>query len=589
MSITDIIKNFYNKNLYIRSDTYICKYNIKYNINKFKLTSDIKSDTNNWKDNNFMDKYYNLYTKNFVEILPILQSLNMYIFFDKPKIAKATKFLKYINKFFIYDNDQIITIKYLLYYIPDIFPIQNICIIQHNISDEILTNYTILDINITNESFKSLNINIKHNYKYQIIYLDSNNEPNNRIGLYEYFIQQNIFRGYIFALTNLEEHGTLIIKFNDIFSNLTIELISLISESFTEITILNNIFKIIGIENYYIFHNYNNNLSSLEISKLIKIAKKWYTKEPSLGDKLNFKQNKYLYSYIQKKKFDKHEISYFVKSLNIPINKHTFIKNNNNKSQLKIIKNANILIKINKIIKNTNNSISKIYKLNINYTIQFLRMLSINFDKSIIKKYYTLKDIILPIYTIKNNKIINIDINKMSITEESKYSVTRPVEANVISNMILREFNFNSIILDGTSNIGGNVISFSKYFKNIIGIEYKQHNFDALKKNIKLYNIKNVEIIHGDTLEYFEKLKYDILFLDPEWGGPAYKQYDLLDLKLGNLPIYEIIKIMKKLGKLGIVFKLPINFKINNDFLLGEKMCIHKIRNYYFIIIRLHS
>ena len=49
-------------------------------------------------------------------------------------------------------------------------------------------------------------------------------------------------------------------------------------------------------------------------------------------------------------------------------------------------------------------------------------------------------------------------------------------------------------------------------------------NFDALENNVSLYNLNNVELKHGNTLDYYKKEKYDVLFLDPPWGGRNYKK-----------------------------------------------------------------
>ena len=81
--------------------------------------------------------------------------------------------------------------------------------------------------------------------------------------------------------------------------------------------------------------------------------------------------------------------------------------------------------------------------------------------------------------------------------------------------------------------------------------------------------------------------KYDVLFLDPPWGGTNYKRHSVLDLKLGHMYVRDIILLMKKIGKKGIVFKLPKNFRITEQFLIGDLLSIYRIKNYFCAIIRL--
>ena len=193
-------------------------------------------------------------------------------------------------------------------------------------------------------------------------------------------------------------------------------------------------------------------------------------------------------------------------------------------------------------------------------------------------------------FSIKDNKSHTLKQKYLRVTKEGTYSVTRPTDANLISLMIKFLFPHSHTILDGTANMGGNTISFGRFFNKVIGIELDKSNYDALKYNtdtIKIYD--NITIIHGNTLDYLEKLKYDLLFLDPPWGGKSYKKHSILDLKIGNVDIIDIIKKMGTLKKDGIILKLPSNFRLTKDYLSDNIMSIIKIANYYFAIIKFYS
>ena len=45
-----------------------------------------------------------------------------------------------------------------------------------------------------------------------------------------------------------------------------------------------------------------------------------------------------------------------------------------------------------------------------------------------------------------------------------------------------------------------------------------------------LYKLKNVHLHEGDTTILYKEYPLDILYLDPPWGGPDYKEKKELDL-----------------------------------------------------------
>jgi len=137
------------------------------------------------------------------------------------------------------------------------------------------------------------------------------------------------------------------------------------------------------------------------------------------------------------------------------------------------------------------------------------------------------------------NKLFpNVNFEKIQYDKEGLYSITHYDEANNISELIISNFNNkeNLKILDGTGGLGGNTISFSKFFKNVTSIEIDKNRCDMLKNNIKLYNLNNIKIINDDSIKFLlvNKENYDIYFFDPPWGGPDYKKIKNLRFKIGN-------------------------------------------------------
>jgi len=244
------------------------------------------------------------------------------------------------------------------------------------------------------------------------------------------------------------------------------------------------------------------------------------------------------------------------------------------------INNVKKLIETNKFDYNFNllKDEEELYK----YAVKYAKILSLTINNKSKKDTWMIKPIFFPI--IFKGKLINY--NKFQTTDEGLFSVTPPVEANLFSLIIKNMFPKAKIIMDGTANCGGNTISFGLFFDKVISIEFEKENFDALKNNVSLYDLDNVEIRHGNTLNYYKKEKYDILFLDPPWGGPNYKKKSILDLKLGNKDIKDIIHDLKNLKVMGLVFKLPNNFNITQNYLIGRYLSVIKIRNYFCALIK---
>lgn len=167
---------------------------------------------------------------------------------------------------------------------------------------------------------------------------------------------------------------------------------------------------------------------------------------------------------------------------------------------------------------------------------------------------------------------LNEDYSKLKYDNEGLWSLTHPEDADLISENILKYVNKDATIIDTTSGCGGNLISFSKYFTNITGVEIDINRYNILQNNLECYKNDNITFINDDCLNIINN-NYDVYFFDPPWGGPKYKKKDNIELYLSDKPLYDIIKEIKN-HKL-IVIKIPYNYdfnKIINNFNILEKI-----------------
>ena len=143
----------------------------------------------------------------------------------------------------------------------------------------------------------------------------------------------------------------------------------------------------------------------------------------------------------------------------------------------------------------------------------------------------------------------------------------------------------DTVIVDATAGIGGNALYFCKYFKYVYCIDTNRDCILYLEHNLKEYS--NKFIINEDCLDILKIISYDIIFLDPPWGGNNYKNKKDIEIKLDNKNIKDIVEYLYFKCKI-IALKVPLNFneiKYNSLWKI-KKYNIYK-NNYYNIKFKL--
>ncbi|KAL3657854.1 hypothetical protein V7S43_017232 [Phytophthora oleae] len=118
---------------------------------------------------------------------------------------------------------------------------------------------------------------------------------------------------------------------------------------------------------------------------------------------------------------------------------------------------------------------------------------------------------------------------------------------------------FQLVVTDGTACVGGNVLSFCDFFTHVNAIENDPTRVQMLRHNVQVLRKTNARCIHANYLDVMLELQQDVVFLDPPWGGPEYKDLEKVDLFLGGLPLHEICTRLQDSAKC-IVLKVPSNF-----------------------------
>ena len=200
-------------------------------------------------------------------------------------------------------------------------------------------------------------------------------------------------------------------------------------------------------------------------------------------------------------------------------------------------------------------------------------------------KYLKYKKKYLEIGNLENSNIFakkeGIDYDNLIITDEGKYSITKRKDGERLLEIIKKEIKTtkDKTITDLTGCVGGDTILFGLNFRKVYSIEYNDNNYRALENNIKVYNLKNVILYHGDSTKIYN-WNTDVLYLDPPWGGINYKENDRIDLYLGEFRVDIFIReILERENRPKYIFiKLPRNYNFGR--LYKFKNRYKKIRNY---------
>lgn len=199
-----------------------------------------------------------------------------------------------------------------------------------------------------------------------------------------------------------------------------------------------------------------------------------------------------------------------------------------------------------------------------------------------------------------NNKVARIfpvlknfnNFSRIKIDDDSFSYITIREIAELTTKIIcyhLLEFNLNPQkikIVDYTSGVGGNVLSFSKYFNYVYAVEISQQRSEYLENNIGIYGYKNIKVINKCAIDFNEndliEINPSVIFIDPPWGGCNYKNNENLQLKLGNMSIEElIINISKKFSDYYIKVTDENPKEAKNNF--NNKLIILKLPKNYDI------
>jgi len=356
----------------------------------------------------------------------------------------------------------------------------------------------------------------------------------------------------VMGLKILKKGGDLYLSYFHSRYTISIQILYKLSTLFESYEYIETAF--ISNRGYYLFKNYKGNDNVLE-----NILMDYYKLDKTLGEKTILDRdinNNLIYDF----------------DIKISDKFFEFIKNINNNELNRFKKRIEKCEYIKKEIQRNKRFIFKVFASNIELAINFAKKYNLKLNQ-----YY--KNYFYKLTSTEYKKIIfpkgNIDYNRLKMTYESTYSVTFAEDADKISKIIKKKYPNVKTIADMTSNVGGNTLSFCKYFDYVYSIEYDKETSIYLKNNLNLYGFKNFEVLNMDANNFNKKA--DFYFYDPPWTGIFYKMNIRMSLFLGNKNIVDILEP-------NFCLKAPMNFDISELMEKFSNISIYKIKNYLIII-----
>uniref|UniRef100_A0A2H1VEG5 Trimethylguanosine synthase n=1 Tax=Spodoptera frugiperda TaxID=7108 RepID=A0A2H1VEG5_SPOFR len=124
------------------------------------------------------------------------------------------------------------------------------------------------------------------------------------------------------------------------------------------------------------------------------------------------------------------------------------------------------------------------------------------------------------------------------------------VTPKVVARHIAEKYQYD-VVLDAFCGAGGNTIQFARTYNRVVAIDIDPNKIAMTKHNATIYGVhEKIEFITGDFFELAPRLKADMVFLSPPWGGPSYskaKEYEVESM-LRPRPASELMQVARTIS-----------------------------------------
>ncbi|KAI5616919.1 trimethylguanosine synthase, partial [Silurus asotus] len=119
----------------------------------------------------------------------------------------------------------------------------------------------------------------------------------------------------------------------------------------------------------------------------------------------------------------------------------------------------------------------------------------------------------------------------VKLDHEGWFSVTPEKIAEHIAQRVQVESR-TLVIVDAFCGVGGNAIQFALAGNAVIAIDIDPVRLALAQHNAAVYGVsERIDFIQADFLQVAPRLRADVVFLSPPWGGPEYLSADVFNIK----------------------------------------------------------
>jgi RNA cap guanine-N2 methyltransferase len=179
--------------------------------------------------------------------------------------------------------------------------------------------------------------------------------------------------------------------------------------------------------------------------------------------------------------------------------------------------------------------------------------------------------------------------SQMRLDEEAVYSVTEQGTSDVLSAMACvllgvwplraplppvstprdqvdpsESPGFPFVMADATACVGGNALSFARFFPDVRAAEIDAERCELLRENVQLLGLDSR--VRCLSVDWYESLgsadtAADAVFLDPPWGGIDYRNAKSVPITLGPTPMRDCVQRLRARHPRTrlVMMKLPLN------------------------------
>ncbi|KAF1383253.1 hypothetical protein PFLUV_G00129810 [Perca fluviatilis] len=118
------------------------------------------------------------------------------------------------------------------------------------------------------------------------------------------------------------------------------------------------------------------------------------------------------------------------------------------------------------------------------------------------------------------------------LDREGWFSVTPERIAEHIALRVEHSFPDSQLVIDAFCGVGGNAIQFALTGKRVLAIDIDPVRLNLARHNAMVYSVADrIDFLQGDFLQLAPRLRGNVVFLSPPWGGPDYLTAEVFDIK----------------------------------------------------------